>query len=134
MVKIFWYSKNKNIQIPTRIIENQFNRIIRRKEKITVNIIVTTPQYIKKINNIYRQKNSATDVLSFRYDNERGEIYICKELARQQARKNKVAFRQEIKRLVIHGLLHVVGYHHEAGGNKAKKMFFLQEKILKYVG
>lgn len=134
MVKIFWCSNNKNIQAQLPAIENKFNQFVKRKEKIEVNIIAVSPRYIKKINNIYRRKNLATDVLSFRYDQEQGEIYICDQLARYQAKKNQVTYQQEINRLIIHGLLHVVGFHHEAGGRQAKKMFFLQEKILKYVG
>lgn len=119
MIKAILY-KEKAASIPDiKKIIKIFNRKIKTKEKIEVNIILVDTLTIKKINTVYRKKKKATDVLSFRYDKQRGEIFICATSA------------QEIKRLIIHGLLHIIGYDHEISLHESKKMFNKQEEILK---
>jgi probable rRNA maturation factor len=109
------------ITIPTskkyRAVEKAFNKIIKTKKlEVSVNIIAN--KEIKKINRIYRYKDKVTDVLSFQYSPALGEILIARK------------YRREAKKLIIHGLLHIVGYDHE-NSQQAKKMEQKERKIIK---
>jgi probable rRNA maturation factor len=66
------------------------------------------------LNRQYRKKDKATDVLSFPFgdDDLLGEIYISLQRAKIQARRYGVSYNDELKRLLIHGLLHLMGYDH----------------------
>jgi probable rRNA maturation factor len=75
---------------------------------------------IKKINYQYRKKNRPTDVLSFPVNSEfdhlkrfLGDIIISTESAKKQAIQNNLSFRDEYLRLIIHGILHLIGYDHQ---------------------
>ncbi|MBC5828582.1 MAG: rRNA maturation RNase YbeY [Candidatus Eremiobacteraeota bacterium] len=76
---------------------------------------------IRRLNRLHRGKDSATDVLSFplmeRDDRcaERllGDVVISLETARRQARAYDAPLGDEVKRLLIHGILHVIGHDHE---------------------
>jgi probable rRNA maturation factor len=76
---------------------------------------------IKKLNKKYRKKDTATDVLSFTYRSS-GEVVICPEVVKQNAKKYGETFKKELVRVLIHGVLHILGYNHEKKGSEAVKM------------
>jgi len=76
---------------------------------------------IKKLNKQYRQKNRPTDVLAFAY-NGLGEIVICLEQVKRNAQKFNTSFKDELKRVLIHGILHLLGYDHEQSVKQAQQM------------
>ncbi|HNX24550.1 MAG TPA: rRNA maturation RNase YbeY [Spirochaetota bacterium] len=109
-------------------------------DNVSVNLILTDDEYIKSINSGYRGKDKPTDVISFAYrddpfpviDNpveELGDIYISLERASEQAVEYEVTLADELKRLVIHGVLHLLGYDHELSEEDEKRMNILEEKI-----
>ena len=59
-----------------------------------------------------------------------GDIIICIPQVRRQAKEYKVSFQEEFLRIVIHGVLHLVGHDHIKKAD-ARKMFSLQEKLVK---
>lgn len=63
----------------------------------------------------FKKRRGATDVLSFPLEEEDflGEVYVSIDRARDQAREYGESEEREIKRLVLHGLLHLLGYTHE---------------------
>jgi probable rRNA maturation factor len=83
-----------------------------------VNVLVTSDQELRTLNRRFRGKDQATDVLSFEPDPEfadflAGDIAISAGIARQNAAQLGHSAAQEIKILVLHGLLHLAGYDHE---------------------
>jgi len=109
-------------------------------DNISVNLILTDDEYITSINSEYRGKDKPTDVISFAYrddpfpiiDNpmeELGDIYISLETASKQAVEYEVTLAEEVKRLIIHGVLHLLGYDHEKSAEDEKKMNILEEEI-----
>lgn len=90
-----------------------------RKEKISskkaVTLVLCSDYRIKKLNADYRNKDKATDVLSFRFDEPDflGEIYISLQRAKIQASKYGLHYDEEITRLFVHGMFHLLGYDHE---------------------
>jgi probable rRNA maturation factor len=88
--------------------------------------IVDSPE-IRKLNRKYRKKNKATDVLSFgKIGEEISEVVICPE----EVRKNGKNFKKELAEVVIHGILHLLGYEHDGKKKNAEEMFKKQEKYL----
>ena len=77
-----------------------------------LNLIFTDKDKIKKLNLIYRNKNQATDILSFPLSENEGEIYICLEEAKVESKKFDRDFENFIAFLFIHGLIHLKGYDH----------------------
>ena len=102
-----------------------------------VNIIFVTPTFIRELNTQYRNINDVTDVLSFNIDAKEllGEIYICPEYIKST--RPEIEFKEEVLRVIIHGILHIIGYDHEVEftekTKKTEKMFVKQEQILENV-
>jgi len=73
-------------------------------------------QTIKRLNNDYRKKNRVTDVLSFGFDDfdYLGEIYICVSQADEQRKEYGLSLDEEVQRLFVHGLFHLLGLDHES--------------------
>lgn len=107
-----------------------------KKIKGDVEINIVGEKEIKSLNKKYRNKNKVTDVLSFAWQEDKkiksnflGQIYICLPQIKRQAKEYNVTIKEEFKRMLIHGLLHLVGYDHQIDKDE-KKMFALQDKIL----
>lgn len=110
-------------------------KITKNKIKRPVNIIFVNKDEIKKINFKYRNINRETDVISFAFDENGlfnpiiGEIYLCVEVIAEQAIEYNHSVKREFSFLLIHGLLHILGYDH-INIEDEKVMFDLQRKIL----
>ena len=87
----------------------------------SASIALVTSAEIARLNRIYRKKYKPTDVLSFpaqsakRVNKNRflGDIAIAPAVARRYAKKNGRSLQTEICILILHGLLHLLGYDHE---------------------
>ena len=89
---------------------------------------------IRRLNRMYRGKDATTDVLSFSYleqplghGDQLGDIVISMEQAKRQAQGD---LELELADLMVHGILHVLGYDHEELAD-AKIMFPLQDRLVK---
>jgi probable rRNA maturation factor len=80
----------------------------------TINLVFCDNAYIRDLNRRFRKLDKVTDVLSFIYDEEDvfGEIYIATLKAQKQAPRWKNSFYDELRRLVVHGALHLAGFDH----------------------
>jgi probable rRNA maturation factor len=87
-----------------------------------LSIALVDDQEIRALNQAWRQKNRATDVLSFsliegagaeRRGGLMGDVVISVERAAAQAKERHRGLNEEVAKLVIHGLLHIVGFDHE---------------------
>jgi probable rRNA maturation factor len=90
---------------------------------------------MRSLNRRYRGRDYATDVLSFPYSGESqngkpflGEITISPEVAWDQARCWNTTPQREVRRLLIHGILHLLGYDHEMD---AGEMAQLEKKLVR---
>lgn len=108
-------------------------------KNVSFSIIFVDDEEIKKINQQYRQIDKITDVISFAFeDNEKvvynnwrllGDIYVCIPQMKRQAIEYKNSEKRELSFLVVHGILHLLGYDHQLPEDE-KEMFELQELIL----
>lgn len=85
----------------------------------------------QKINAEFRGKDYATDVLSFDSmdPSSLGELVLCPEVLKRQAKEHKLTYQQELGYMLLHGVLHLLGYDHETSEKDAKKMFDLQDSV-----
>ena len=79
-----------------------------KKEIKDLSIALVGGKKIRELNKNYRKKDKATDVLSFKY-NSWGEIIICPELVRKNAERFHSTFKEELARVLIHGISHLLG-------------------------
>jgi probable rRNA maturation factor len=84
-----------------------------------VNLVFCEDALVRKLNRQFRKLDKVTDVLSFHYGEDEddpeavwGEIYIATTQALKQAPRWKNPFFDELRRLVVHGALHLAGYDH----------------------
>src|SRR3989338_9320768 len=101
-----------------------------KQEHTELSILFTNNRYIKKLNSTYRKRNYATDVLSFSMNTENylGDIVISVEKAYANSKIHKFTLREELLFLIIHGILHLLGYNHETK-HELKKLERIQNKI-----
>ena len=121
-------------KISERWVIKTINEILKKlNKKGDVSLVLVGDREIKKLNKKYRQRNEVTDILSFsnleggeltmpKGENYLGEIIIGYEQAKRQARKQGHVVKRELLILLIHGVLHLLGYEHEGGGEQAEVM------------
>lgn len=85
----------------------------------------------KKINFEFRGRNYATDVLSFDSvdPGSLGELVMCPEVLKKQAQEHQLTYQQELGYMLLHGVLHLLGYDHETNENDARVMFEIQDAV-----
>jgi len=110
-----------------------------------VSVSIVSKWKIQSLNKKYRGKNRPTDVLSFPmtdFDGEEdfafeeeilllGDVILCLDVIREHAEEYGVSYKSEIARMVIHSVLHLLGYDHENNVDMEQIMYKKQEKILK---
>ena len=103
-----------------------------------VNVLLTSSTEMKTLNRRFRGKEKATDVLSFpaefdRHKHLAGEIAISADIATRNAQVFGHSPANEVKILVLHGVLHLRGYDHESDA-EAETMETLEAEILAQLG
>ena len=100
-----------------------------------INFIFCKDKYLQKINKKYLQHTDLTDVITF--DHSQGkklisDIYISIERVKENASRFNITFKSEITRVMIHGILHLIGYNDKSKVEK-KLMREMENKFLKKV-
>ena len=112
------------LPLPARKIKTVVDRIYRReripKRRETL-LVFCSSRTIHRLNKTYRRVDSPTDVLSFSYDEPDllGEIYVSLQRAKRQARLYGLGYTNELVRLTVHGMFHLLGYDHETAAERA---------------
>jgi probable rRNA maturation factor len=110
----------------------QFLKISDKK----VTVIFVDKDYITYLNSTYFSKDKPTNVISFPFDEEQylGEIYISVEIAGKEANEWEVSFFFEIMYLIIHGILHLLGYDHTLSEEDEQIMTEKEIEIVEAIG
>lgn len=112
-----------------------------------ISLVFTDDLTISGYNRDYRNKDEATDVLSFCQDegeefpggidvadyHHLGDIVVSLETVENQSQKFEVTFDEELRRVLVHGILHLLGRTH-ATRNPGEPMLIEQERILQTIG
>lgn len=132
-------------------IQAKFGRAVRRKAltaflaqaaaavrlKGDISVLLTTDRRIRRLNREFRHKDKATDVLSFPAPEPiggaalaAGDLAISVETAARQAEDAGHTLHRELEVLLLHGVLHLAGFDHEAdGGQMARKEAALRRRF-----
>lgn len=104
------------------------------KEIEPLSIAFVNPQEIQRLNRDYHGSNRPTDVLSFPrlpyITGDYSEVVICPEVVQKYAKKDGTDFDRELRKMLVHGILHVLGYDHEISQAEEDRMFTRQEFYL----
>lgn len=145
---------NKPKLLDNQVFEKALELTSNQVEGVTVGVSFISKAKIKKLNLARRGVNKVTDVLSFPMfetkktatlqnfldeidpltkELEIGDIVICLQVAKKQAKAYGHSLKREINFLALHGFLHLLGYDH-LNAKQEKQMFGLAEKILAECG
>lgn len=129
--------------LPTGVLTRLARRVLTGEQRrsraaarlSTLGLVFVGPAAMRRLNRTWKGHDRPTDVLSFSLTTpgggRTGEVYICPAVARAQARELGVDEREELRRLVIHGILHVLGHDHPEGpGRTRSAMWRRQERYL----
>jgi probable rRNA maturation factor len=114
----FIFDEDKVRQIVEKILS------LEKINEALVNVILVDDTYITKLNKKYMNKDNTTDVISFVLEKNRakksmeGEVYANLEQIKRQALEYKTKVMEEFFRIVIHGVLHLVGYDDQSVTDK----------------
>lgn len=114
-----------------------------KKQSAKLAVALVEPPVIQYLNKTYRKQNSITDVLAFSQNDVKteepsesfekdylGDLAICLQAVEKNSKEYKVPFIQELIKVLIHGILHLLGYEHEAGEEQTKMMRKREEAYL----
>ena len=106
-----------------------------------LNLSFVSSEEMKVLNKTYRNQDKSTNVLSFELPKNFptgdkktliGEIALCEEIIEQEAKKYKKIFENRLKHMIIHGLLHLIGFDH-IKKEEENKMESIEKKIMKSI-
>ena len=101
------------------------------KKEANLSIALVGQGRIRELNRRYRGKNRITDVLAFlNTDMGLGEIVICLKEAKKNAKRYGLTFEKELSKVLIHGILHLLGYNHEESEKETERMRKKEEYYL----
>ena len=152
-VKVIISNRQKDVKIPTgvRMLMRRCCHAVLQFEKmegsVEISISLVNNEQIHEMNLQYRNKDSATDVLSFpmgedgKYDINHetgakilGDIVISVPKVVEQAEVYGHSFEREIAYLTAHSMLHLLGYDHEKGGLERVRMREKEEQVMRELG
>ncbi|MFQ5541209.1 MAG: rRNA maturation RNase YbeY [Candidatus Binatia bacterium] len=137
-VEIVTLGKGK--RITARRVKEKAERILEilNQNRAELSLAIVGNREIQKLNSRYRNRDEPTDVLSFPSEGylptgEKllGDVIISVEQAKKQAREGMKKLEEELETLLIHGILHLLGYEHEGSVKEARRMRRMEEGVLR---
>jgi len=133
----FFAEEKNNLYFALKVFEEYFTI----DDTFILDLHSIDKQFSKELNRIHFKKNYSTDVITlpifdnlnsiknFPNENEMiiGDIFFCREIVKSNAKKYKKSLIEELQLVLVHGLLHLLGFSHE----KETKLKFYENKILK---
>ena len=130
--------EEKKLSLQVQQIINFFRtKRVRNKTLLTdkkeLTVVFLNRRDMQQINLKYRGRNKPTDILSFESADPRslGELLLCSDVLKLQARKQGHSLEAETLYMLIHGVLHLLGYDHETDA-EYKVMHTLELKLIKF--
>lgn len=152
-VKVYITNRQKEVKIPSgmRLLIRRCCGAVLQSEQFEgnaeISVSFVSNSQIQELNREYRNKDAATDVLSFplgengKYDINQetgasvlGDVVISMEKAMEQAKLYGHSLQREVGFLTVHSVLHLLGYDHENGGMEKMRMREREEAVLKDLG
>ena len=121
--------------LPRHSVARWIRHALRSDAEITVRIV--DAEEGQALNRDYRQKDYATNVLTFDYTRHpvvTADLVLCAPVVVQEAKANKKALQAHYAHLLVHGTLHAQGYDHETSDADAQEMEALEIEVLAGLG
>ncbi|MFC2152817.1 rRNA maturation RNase YbeY [Bacteroidota bacterium] len=121
-----FFREETNFHLKERILLKNWIKltILEEKHKLgNINFIFTSDNYLLKINKEYLSHNYFTDIVTFNYCENNlinGDIFISVDTIENNSALFNVAFTSELHRVMIHGILHLIGYDDQNAEDKRK--------------
>ena len=115
-MSVHFFNEGSNFKIEgKRVLKNWIKYIVLQEGKSVgnINFIFSNDEYVLEINKVYLNHDYFTDIITFNYNQGtilNGDIYISVDTVRGNAELYNVTFEFEIQRVIIHGILHLVGF------------------------
>ncbi len=112
------------------------------KNRAELSILLTSDEAIRQLNSNFRGQDKPTNVLSFTGDKDRdptvptfllGDVVLAYQTIAGEAEQQGKSFDNHVSHLIVHGVLHLLGYDHE-NDQTAQEMELVEIKILKGIG
>jgi len=143
-------AENLETEIEATALQNVVEKVLLAENapaNSEISLVFTGQDEIRELNLRYRGKDSPTDVLSFPLGENTlmdvepfiappdgllhlGEVIISYPQARLQAAEDGRPVEREIITLIVHGVLHILGYDHEKGGAEEERMLSRQNQLI----
>lgn len=132
MASIYFFSEEIDFKITRKgIIRSWIKKVIEKENRTLtgLNFIFCSDRYLSELNRQYLQKDYLTDIITFNHsDSEslQGDVYISISRVKENADEFKKPFESELSRVMIHGVLHLLGF--EDGSDKEKQLMRKKEE------
>lgn len=116
MADIYFHNEEINFVLPQKKIIRQWIINASKQEGKTpgaINVIFTSDSYLYELNVRHLSHDTYTDIITFDYtvDNEiSGDIFISVDRVKENAKELSIPFKDELHRVIIHGVMHLAGY------------------------
>lgn len=113
---ISYYSEDTNFVLKSKLLNNKWLKLVAESEirRIgDISIIFCSDNYILDVNQKYLQHDYFTDIITFDYcegDRLSGDLFISIDSVKENAQEYGVEFDDELNRVMVHGILHLIGY------------------------
>lgn len=136
MLKVL-VSREPRLAAPPSATISSVVQLVLRAEGVraaTISIALVSNPTIRRLNTRYLGHRRATDVIAFALTGTAsavvGDVYLAPSVARASAAEIGISAREEILRLVVHGVLHVLGYDHPAGAGRTRCVMWRRQELL----
>lgn len=141
----FFYEYDFKVEHPRKTSQWIGKSIATEKKKVgDINYVLCSDEYLLRLNQQFLKHDTYTDIISFDYTAGKviaGEIYISLDRVRENSENYRILFSDELRRVLIHGVLHFCGYSDKKKAHKVvmrkkeeaylslwKKMFHVKRK------
>ncbi len=123
-----WVAKTARVLLKEKLDAKARNSL---SDAAEITIAFVSRSEIRRLNREFRGKDKATDVLSFSPtdDGSLGELVLCMSKIQRQAREHGLSVNEELGYMVLHGVLHLLGYDHELSARQSRRMLSLQDRV-----
>jgi rRNA maturation RNase YbeY len=138
-VPVYFHSEDTRFELKRKKIYKGWIKSVidqHNKSVANINIVFCSNEYILEINKLYLNHNYHTDVITFNYNEGieiSGDIFVSVEQVRLNCQEHNVSFQNELSRVIIHGVLHLLAYD-DSTSDEQSKMRSAEDLALKQFG
>lgn len=136
---ILFFSEDIDLPAIDKLKVSHWLRAALKNENAThesINIIFCSDEFLLRLNKEHLNHDYFTDIITFQYEQDpiEGELYISVDRVKENAQERKIPFLKELHRVIIHGLLHMIGYGDKSTEEqktiRSKEDYYLSEIVI----